>query len=303
MCDIIRVNLKNQSNVSSEIILSQINSCINDLNLDINEWGEFIFESLQGIRSHMPIQYALSQYGFEKADKISPNPSFAQVWIEIMEFIDYFNLGLKENLFIELEELVSKLTEYSIKKQYSWDKRVVARLIVKKGYENALKISNNPGEDLVKQETFKILGRMYGFENSGLLFAVRDLLEDKFYDEGLLGEAISKIAIEDIMKMGNPDENIDFEMWIGRKVKLIQDMECLGNQEITEKIQRTNYKELFLDYLSCFYDIDSAIENEFIIDVGNRSYGRLVSKEFILRIIFSMANFETIDELRGDLDF
>lgn len=293
-------NLENQSD---EVIFSHLSSCLNDLNLDMNEWGQFIFESLQGNKSHMSIQQALSLYGYDKAGKINSNPTFAQVWVEIIEFLDYFNLGLKENILIDLEELVSKLTKYSIKKEYSWDKRVVARLIVKKGYENALKISNNPNEDLVKQETFKILGRMYGFENSGLLFAVRDLLKDKFYDERLLGEAISKIAIEDIMKMGNPDENIDFEMWIGRKVKLIQDFECLGDEGITKEIQRTNYKELFLEYLSCFYDVDDAIEKEFIIDVGNRSYGRLVDRQFILRIIFSMASFEATDELRGDLDF
>lgn len=144
---------------------------------------------------------------------------------------------------------------------------------------------------------------MYGFENSGLLFAVRDLLQDKFYNEERVGEAVSKVAMEDIMKMGNPDENIDFEMWIGRKVKLIQDMGCLGNQEITDKITKTNYKDLFLEYLSCFYNVDEAIDNEFIIDVGNKLYGGIVDQEFILRIIYTMADFETINELRGSLDY
>ena len=97
-----------------------------------------------------------------------------------------------------------------IKKEYSWDKRVFARFIVKKGYENALKISDNPDEDLIRESTFEILGTMYGFENPGLLFAVRDLLEDKFYNEELLGEAVSKIAMEDILRMSNSDD-IDFK--------------------------------------------------------------------------------------------
>lgn len=133
MCNVASNNLKSQMNVTEEMMFVEINSFLKDLNLDIDEWARFIIESVQGHMSKMKIQNALSQYAYEKASKINSNPTFPQVWVEIIEFINYFNFGLEENIFIELEYLVDNLTKNSIKKEYSWDKRVVARLIVKKG--------------------------------------------------------------------------------------------------------------------------------------------------------------------------
>lgn len=232
--DSVRNDLNNQLGVTSEMILGEINRILNDLNLDVDDWFKYIYESIQGNRSQMPIHIALSQYGYDKALKNNTNPSFSLVWVEIVDFIEYFNLFLPNELFFKLESSVDDLTKKAIKKEYSWDKRIFARFIVKKGYENALKISDNPNEDLIRESTFEILGTMYGFENPGLLFAVRDLLEDKFYNEELLGEAVSKIAMEDVLRMSNSDD-IDFLKWMGRKSKLIQDLGYLGVKKLQIK--------------------------------------------------------------------
>lgn len=299
--DSVRNNLKNRPGITSEMILGEINAILNTLNLDVDEWFKYIYESIQGNRSQMPIHIALSQYGYDKALKNNPNPSFSLVWVEIVDFIEYFNLFLPDKLFFKLESLVDDLTKKAIKKEYSWDKRVLARVIVKKGYENALQISDNPDEDLIKESTFEILGKMYGFENPGLLFAVRDLLEDKFYNEELIGEAISKIATEDILRMSNSDD-IDFLKWIGRKIKLVEDIGYLGNEEFTNKINPTNNKELFLRYLKFSYNIEDAVLNGFILDLGNRHYARMIDKEFLLNVICSTAEMEAYEGTPDDWD-
>ena len=302
ICDTAIDKFKNQ-NVSDEVIIDDIRAMLNDLYLDVEDWAEPISKSLNGEKTNMPIYMVLSYYGYEKASKINPNPTFSQVWVEINDFIKYFNLMIYNEVYFKMESFVDDLTKNAIKVGYSWDKRIVSRFIVKKGYENALKISNNPDEDLIKESAFKILAEMFGFGNPGLLFAVRDLLEDKYYTEERFGDAISKIAFEDIIRMGDPDSNIDFEMWISRKVKLIQDMGFLGDEKITNCIIKSNNKELFLKYLRCFYYIEDAVPNEFIVDVGKRPYGEVIDQEFLLRIIFTTAEFETINELRGDLDY
>ena len=92
--DSVRNDLKDQIGVTSEIILGEINGILNDLNLDIDEWFKYIYESIQGNRSQMPIHIALSQYGYDKALKNNTNPSFSLVWVEIVDFIEYFNLFL-----------------------------------------------------------------------------------------------------------------------------------------------------------------------------------------------------------------
>ena len=294
MCNIVDNSFKNKSNVTNDMILTKINSCISDLNLDMDEWMNFIFESLKGNKSNMNVQQALAQYGYENAAKSTSNPpTFAQVWLEIMDFINYFNISFPENIFIGLEDSVDNLTKNSMKKEYSWDKRVVARTIVKKGYNNALKVSSIPDDNLIKKETFKILNKMCGFENPGLLFAVRDLLEDKFYNEELLGKAFSKVAIEDMIRFNDPNNfDMDLSMWIDFKLKLIQDLGCLNNKEFTDTITRTNYRGLFLEYISALYNNDKAVSDGFIVDVGNRSYGFMIDQNFLLKIIYSTAKFE-----------
>lgn len=299
--DSVQNRLQNQMGVTKEMILGEINATLNNLNLDVEEWFKYIYETIQGNRSQMPIYIALSQYGYDKALENNSNPSFSLVWVEIVDFIEYLNLFLPNELFFKLESSVDDLTKKAIKKEYSWDKRVLARFIVKKGYENSLKISDNPDEDLIRESTFEILGTMYGFENPGLLFAVRDLLEDKFYNEGLLGEAVSKIAMEDILRMSNSDD-IDFLKWIGRKGKLIQDLGYLGDEEVTNKISMTNYKELYLKYLKSNYDIEDAVINGFILDLGNRHYARMISKEYLLEVICATARMESQEETHDTFD-
>lgn len=46
-----RNDLNNQLGVTSEMILGEINRILNDLNLDVDDWFKYIYESIQGNRS------------------------------------------------------------------------------------------------------------------------------------------------------------------------------------------------------------------------------------------------------------
>lgn len=85
----------------------------------MDEWLKYIYESIPSNRFQMPIHIALSQYGYDKALKTNTNPSFSLVWVEIVDFIEYFNLFLPNELFFKLESSVDDLTKKAIKKEYS----------------------------------------------------------------------------------------------------------------------------------------------------------------------------------------
>ena len=101
--------------------------------------------------------------------------------------------------------------------------------------------------------------------------------------------------------MSNSDD-IDFLKWIGRKIKLVEDIGYLGNEEFTNKINPTNNKELFLRYLKSSYNIEDAVINGFILDLGNRHYARMIDKEFLLNVICSTAEMEAYEGTPDDWD-